>query len=167
MTYGQLFNSLYGIIRFRAGPQDLPASTSLMVTAVVISGVISIFGLSQLSAPTNMAMQIVGATAFTLLFVWTALQFRGGGNRFLQTTTALFATDAALTVIALPAAIGIDPIAQEASPLAAGWLLMVLLWTVAVIGHIFRHALDLPFAGGILIALLYLFLSLNISTALA
>lgn len=167
MSYSQFFDILFGIIRLRTGPQDLPASSNLLVMVFLASSAISIIGLSQFNAPTNMLAQILASAAFTLLFVWAALQIRGGKNRFLQTATALFATDAVLTIIALPAAIGLDPAAQEASAVAAFWLLIVLLWTVAVIGHIFRHALDIPFAGGILVALLFVFLSLNLSSALA
>ncbi|MEX0731377.1 MAG: hypothetical protein WED00_17665 [Aquisalimonadaceae bacterium] len=141
--------------------------SSLLIVSMVVSGMISMVGLSRLGAPGNIAMQLLGAALFSLLFVRVALQFRGGVDRFLQTATALFATDAALTVIALPATAGIDPATQEASVMAAGWLLIVLLWTVAVIGHIFRNALDLPLAGGILVALVYLFLSINITSVLA
>ncbi len=165
-VYAQTLNVLLDMLRLRTGPQDLPTSIGLLVVMVALSSVISLIGLSQLGGDQGIGPQIAVAGGFTLLFTWVALQFRGGVERFIQTTTALFGTDAILTIIALPATTGLDPESGEASPLAAAWLLMVLLWTVAVIGHIFRHALNLPLAGGVLVSLLYLFLSLNVTAAI-
>lgn len=166
MKYRQFLTHTLAMLVYRSGPQDLPASLQLLILAVVGSGTISLVGLGQLGAPGNLPLQVAVAAAFSLVFVRVALVFRGGASRFLQTATAMFATDAFLTIIALPAAAGLDPATQEASALASTWLLVVLLWSVGVLGHIFRHALNLPLAGGILVALLYLFLSLNLSAML-
>jgi len=166
MNHTQLLSQLIDIIRFRSGPQDLPASGNILIMAVLASGIISLVGFSGMGITGSAMAQIIIATLFGLLFLRVALQFRGGANRFTQAATAMFGTDALLTMVALPATMGLDPGAETASSLAVFWLLLVLLWTVAVISHIFRHALDLPLPGGILVAVLYLFLSLNVTSAL-
>lgn len=158
----RLLMELVGILRLQRGPQDLPGTTGALAAAIAVSCVLSLVALGIMGND-NPALQIAVAAGFTLLFVGVALQLRKLGNRFVQTATALFGTDALLTLIALPATMGLDRSSEEISPLAALWLLGVLLWTLMVVGHILRNALDLPLVGGVLAALVYLFLSVNVT----
>ena len=162
----QLLMALVDILRLQNGPQDLPGTSSALAATIAVSCALSLIALGIMGND-NPALQIAAAAGFTLLFVGVALQLRRLGNRFVQTATALFGTDALLTLIALPATAGLDQAAEEISPIAAVWLLGVLLWTLVVVGHILRNALDLPLIGGVLAALLYLFLSVNVTAMVA
>lgn len=162
----QLLMTLVGVLRLQNGPQDLPGTSGALAATIVVSFALSLIALGIMGND-NPALQIAVAAGFTLLFVGVALQLRRMGNRFMQTATALFGTDALLTLIALPATAGLDRTAEEISPLAAVWLLGVLFWTLVVVGHILRNALDLPLIGGVLAALLYLFLSVNVTAMVA
>lgn len=155
--------TLVRICLFQDGPQELPASNTLLVVLVAIGWAASTLLVGQLMDEGSAALEVTLASAFGLLFVWLALTLRGGRNRFLQTASALFGTD---LVLLLPVA----PLLLTAQSGDGGGNLQLLLlvlwiWSIAIKGHIFRHALDLPVAGGVLVAIGYTILSLFITGA--
>ncbi|MCO6441017.1 MAG: hypothetical protein J5I81_08025 [Nitrococcus mobilis] len=113
------------------------------------------------SMPNAVPTLLVGLL-FTLGFIYGILAFRGLQIRFVQTASAIFGTDAIITLISLPvlAATSTGP-AQDAYILFA--MAGLGIWNLLVMGHILRHALSLPLPGGILVALGYIFGSLFIS----
>jgi len=97
-----------------------------------------------------------------LALPWMALRVAGLTQRFVQTATALVATDIAFTLLALPVLLGIGPIPSTPEQITLGQAMLslvgltLLVWQTAVRGNILRHALDASFAIGVLIAIGFL-----------
>ncbi|QIT56473.1 hypothetical protein HC341_15470 [Aquisalimonas sp. 2447] len=155
--------TLVRICLFQDGPQDMPANGTVLVVLVAIGWAASTLLVGQLIEEGSAALEVSLATAFGLLFTWLALTMRGGSNRFLQTASALFGTDLVLLLPVTPLLL----MTQNGDGGGNLQLLLLLLWiwSIAIKGHIFRHALDLPVAGGVLVAIGYTILSLFITGA--
>jgi hypothetical protein len=143
------------VCRLRSGPQDQLYSINLLVIAVALNTGLSVVFLNLAQGHASPPAQAVLGTAVALAFCYAVLQIRGLTNRFVQTATTLFGTNALLTAAALPPALvlsGTDP--DQAPAWAALWLLGIAVWTVAVTGHIFRHAMNLSILAGLGVAIL-------------
>ena len=95
-------------------------------------------------------------TLFMALFVWILLLLMDKTARFVQTLTALAGTGTLLGIVALPLLLQAAQAQAEGGAtgiLVVGWLLLLLLvWSIAVQAHIFRHALSTGYATGLLLA---------------
>ncbi len=80
--------------------------------------------------------------------------------RFEQTMTALLGTGIVLTVVALPliAWLRVESTETTAS-IPALLMFVVVLWSISITGHIMRRALEIPYAGGVVMAVGYFLLS--------
>lgn len=152
-----LLKLLVDICLLRAGPQDLPVSSVL----VVLTG-LAYFGASLLLFNIDSTLRmsfVVGALDTLLLFGFTALmlQVRRFPERFRQTVSAFAGTGALLGLCALPLVeIMVRAQAQgnEAPGVALGWFAL-LLWSLSVFGHIVRHAIAVSLPTGIGIGVLF------------
>lgn len=160
---GKLLNIFVDICLLRAGPQDLPASRFLLGVAILLgllTGALLIvdsFG-SVFSALLAQILDLL----LLMALIRFGLAYRGLAPRFLQVATALFGSSALINLVTMPVQllIGEDPSASLAGELGVLLYLFLLVWALVVIGHILRHAFDIRFGGGILIALAY-FLLIN------
>jgi hypothetical protein len=80
-------------MRFRKGPEDVPASTTLLIAA--IAGVVVLNLLLMLALPTpeaagNPVFRLALELAMLLLSVHLVLRLAGHAERFVQTVTAIF-----------------------------------------------------------------------------
>jgi hypothetical protein len=148
----------------RRAPQDDAASPAMLQVAVVAYlGVDLLQALPGADWTVAVGMGLVD-TLFMVLFCWLLLRVTNRPARFVQTLTALAGTGAVLGVAGLPmiwqagrAPAGDTPGAM----LVLGWLLL-LVWSVAVKAHIFRHALSSPYAAGVLVAILHTLLAITL-----
>jgi hypothetical protein len=142
-------HTLARICTLKAGPQDLRYSPSLLLATVALSVLLS-FGVmagveDSGASPGSVALQ----TLLGLAMPRALLQLRQRSGRFVQTASAVFGTSLLLTVALLPA------LAVSPGPAAALWWLLIVLWSIAVLGHILAQALDLSRSPALAIALLY------------
>jgi hypothetical protein len=111
----------------------------------------------------------------TLLLValtHTALVLRNAASRTRQTLSALAGCGALLSLLAFGAvsisghlfSVGDASTAAEFSSVLVA--VPFLLWYIVIFGHILRHALSIPFPGGIAVGMLFFILSAGISGAL-
>ena len=140
---------------FQAGPQDLPYSRQLLLLLVLGAGALSILSLQMLPEESRAIERVLLHTALGLAVPYALLQLRGRVNRFMQTASAIFGTSMLLTLVVLPALLALARAPDEPVVWAAYWWLGVVIWSVAVLGHIFRHALDVSLAVGVGLSLLY------------
>ena len=170
----QLIKTALDILRLRAGPQDMPSGAACVQLSVVLflaSYVIAIsaffpFGESMIRAGLDLVLSI--------LFVALLLQVRGHPARLQQTLCALFSTGFLLNLVAWPLfAVLAERIADEpdAAPGEGAAMLSLLVWglyawSLVVSAHIYRHALQVLFAAGLLLALGYFFLAMSLSELL-
>ncbi|CAK0763733.1 conserved membrane hypothetical protein [Gammaproteobacteria bacterium] len=164
-----LFKIFVDILLLQAGPQDIPASRFLFQASLMLyfaAGVLA--SLSNFPPLSSVGISAVDTTLLALL-VWIALRMRHFDNRVLQTLTAVLGALGLLTVISLPLDAWyamLNPSDQESDQLPALVMLGLLVWSLAVLGHILRHALDIVPAMAAGLSLLYLILSFVLTTFL-
>lgn len=163
-----IINPFVQICLLRQGPQFLPNSVILLAIALTAHTVMSILLANvSLSVFSAVFSGIVDTTLLVVLTV-TLLYVQRRNARVIQTVTALAGTGAIITFVALPISgwlHGADPSAGE-----GGFALLLLLiltgWSLAVAGHIFRHALSVPYFLGLILAVVFYGISISVFRAL-
>jgi hypothetical protein len=149
---------------FKKGPRDVPASSLLLglaVLAYLIVGVV-LLGLER-----DWSGAVVEAVVEALMlfgFLYMALYLSQGIPRLQQTATALYACDALISTAAVPLLAWL-----LVTPEAKGvyiFLTLLMLWHLAVIGHILRHALAISFFFGLGLAFGYVVVSYQVMMVL-
>ncbi len=143
--------AFWQIALLKRGPQHLPDAQTLMLGSAALY-VLSGWPIA-VESPTALFLDTF------LLIVWcfALLSFFDLTNRWRQTLTAMFGTGVFFNVFTVTVVLSID----LGLPLIV-WsttLVIVLLWAVAVHGHILAQALDKPFGVGIALAVVYFLLS--------
>ena len=152
-----VLQTLIHLLQLRAGPQDLPASDGVLLGSIAAVVVASLLAVRSLY-PLDLALARIGLDLLLQAgFVFAALQWTGHPARFHQTYTALCGTGALLVLLIWPLVDVIEDRGPEAtlSGVAVILLFAIYGWSVAVIGHILRHALDLRMAPAVLLAVGY------------
>jgi hypothetical protein len=154
------------ICLFQKGPQDTPASFLLLGLAAAANLAVALM-LALMELEPDKAVLQVGASLLMLGgFAWVALYLTDKLPRFLKTATTLLGADALVSSVAVPL-VGWRLWAPDHSSAVGSLLLLLLLWDWAVIGHIMRHALSIPFLAGAGLALVYFMVSFNLMAFLA
>ncbi len=161
--------SFFDICLLRKGPQDVPRSVAFLrlVVLVYVASSILVY-LSEHSLRVALGMAGVD-TLLALAFTYVLLAARKLVPRWVQSCTALFGTGIVFNIIVLPlfywGAAGEHPVAFDNH---AFYLLLIILilWSIAVMAHIFRHALSVPFAVGVLAAILLIWWMVGVSQLL-
>jgi len=154
---------IFNIMRLRAAPQDLPYSRFLMllcVAAYLLMGLV----IALLDQRFDLALLSSGIdTALLIGLAYLALWIRGYKGRTVQTVTAFAATGTLFELIGWPL---VAYLHQSAGSGLSILLLLLIIWNISVIGHILRHAVDVPMWVGTGIALLYIYTSIRVMVAL-
>ena len=151
-----LLNVLLGLLRLRAGPQDLPVSwplTALVFAVFVALGILTSQGLGG----EDNAGRTLLSVFIQLLAVMVLLRLRGHPERLPQTLLAFAATGIVVSLVAFGFLVQADP--ERNQPLLALAWFVVFGWSLAVDANIYRHALAVPMAQGVLISVVVLGIS--------
>jgi hypothetical protein len=143
-------------------PQDLPASSRLLLSTLTVYYLVGIalsvpvygFGVSTLEA----ALEVFMLAAYTHV----VLRLNGRGARYHQTLGALAGTGAVLGLVALPLSYSVlQSVAAHgsANALTVFAYLLLMGWLLIVYGHIYRHALSSGLGLGMLVSFGYIVLS--------
>jgi hypothetical protein len=160
-----LVSRFFEICLLRAGPQDLPASTVLLVMTLILY-LVSGFLLSLINADLKKSLLLVGVDLLMLvglsyLILWIRMLTR----RYVQTLTALAGSGAILEFTAWPLLYWQSLTSATSGPglLIASLLLWAwLVWNVLVVAHVLRHTLTTSFFNGTLLSVLYMFISVSV-----
>lgn len=156
-----LLQQWIGICMLRTRPQDLPASTGfLLVSVVAYLATNLVLSLANESFSRALLTALLDL-AVLYIFVRISLLVRRVPERLTQTLGALTGSGAILALLAAPLLILARPDTGVAVVPAVLWLPLVI-WSVGVFGHVMRHALDIPFPAGILMAIAYLVISVRV-----
>lgn len=157
-----LFDLILDICLFRKGPQELPASWTLLWLCLAAYGLSGLLGLLVSMPPLMAIFQSLVDIALLMGFTYGILAVMGRQARFVQTLTALAGAYTLLGLMALPLIFWMEQATTEdAAPMLPSLLLLGLVgWSIAVMGHIWRHALSTSRGMGLLYALGYLFISI-------
>ena len=141
------------MLRLRSGPQELPASWPLMVLMVSAYLVQNLITGQQLEDDQAVSKSLVALSL--QIFVLTGLLYwRRSIERFPQTLSALAGVGIVFNAITWILLAQSDPAANQPM-LALSWF-AVFIWSLFVDAHIYRHALSVPLAMGMLITVLTL-----------
>ncbi|RLK51142.1 hypothetical protein DFR31_1058 [Alkalispirillum mobile] len=157
--------ALLRILVFRSSPADLSASPNLLVLLVAGSLGIGYLAAGILPGSGPVELQLLVAAGVTLGLVYLALRLRGALPRFNQTASAVFGTDLLLSIPML----GVQLQVAGADEAGAGLLIVALAiwaWRLAVLGFILSEAMDIRRSLGVLAAVAYMIIVLQIVTAL-
>lgn len=145
---------LLEMLLLRARPQDLPASRLGLGLALSANALAD--GLALLDQmPVLAALQAaVLDTLLLTVFVLALLAWRHFNARAPQTLTALAGIGALFSLMVWS---GTGLVSGEAG--LAVVVSLILLWYLAVAGHILRHALEISWLAGVALSFLYFVLS--------
>jgi hypothetical protein len=89
-------------------------------------------------------------------------------NRLKQTLTALAGTGMLIGVVAIPLSSWLHTAHETNTATGTPALLLLLLigWSLTVAGHILRHALSTPFIMGLVLAMVFYWITINILNAI-
>jgi len=154
------------ICRFRAGPQDIPHSYFLLVWAVIAYFLIGLI-VSPLEQATPKTISAIVDTIMVIGLALAGLWVRNLANRGIQTIVALAGTGLVFGLINLLLILVFPGLGTtEPSIFSSMLILALVIWNIAVMGHILKSSLDLPFWAGIGIAVLYVYTSLRVTGAI-
>lgn len=156
------------ICLLRRGPQDLPTSGILLAIALVAHTLMAILFFAVYESVVKAVLS--GTLDTVLMAVLTAfvLYAQRKNARLVQTLTALAGTGALITFVSLPISgwfHGADA-QTEGNAFAILLLLMLVAWSLAVAGHILRHALSAPYFVGLVLAVAFYWISITVFRAL-
>lgn len=159
-----LLTSAVELCLLRCAPQDLPSSIfllQLMVALNLLVGIVMVVD-AQFGIVRAVLENLFGLVLM-LAVIYIALSLRGKLPRFIQTATAMLLSGLLLSLLALPlVAWGHRSESAESELL----LLVLFIWSIVVLGHIIRHAFELPLNIGIAAALLYNLIAWNLMSLL-
>jgi len=157
----QLASFFVDIALLRRAPQDLPASMPVFVLAVSFNVIVATIGVADIIPGVSAMAAAMTDAVIMLVMLRLVLMTQNRAARYVQTATAIFGSGIVLGLVALPLQLALDPNAQgnEISAIVSMAYLLLLIWSQLVIAHVLRHALDISFALGIGLALVYSVLS--------
>jgi hypothetical protein len=157
---------LWDICAFRAGPQDLPASSSFLLMAIAAYWLVGVMGLAiQMPLPSALLQAAVDLALLSGL-AWLGLRVRNHTARFTQTMTALAGTGALIGLVAWPVVLWMTQVAAagQGGGLATLVFLLVLGWSLAVTAIIVQAAMAIPRGMAIAFTVGYLVLSVYVTS---
>lgn len=163
-----VLKSFLALCLLRLRPQDLPAAPVLAGFAALCYVAAGLVMALQHMTPAGAAGLVLLDTALFGFLIWLLLWVRLMMNRYLQTFTAMLGASAVLEMAALPLVIWQQQlvVGDELSTMAVVVSLLLwawLFWSLLVLGHILRHAVDTILPIGVMLALLYMFITFSVT----
>ena len=155
-------HTFWGIALRRLGPEDLPDSQLLLGVILIVYVCVQAPLIWILYGSSLVILQAILAQLFMMgVCVWGMLLLSGHRTRFRQTMIALIGTSALLSALTVPFVVWQKAVVAANSDLLVPGIaiLVILLWSLAVDGHIFSRALSRPFVIGLVIAVCYYIIS--------
>jgi hypothetical protein len=145
------------ITLLRKKPQDVPASTLLLVLTALAHFVLNLaLGLLFPPFPGPLAALLAVYTVVTVAWYAGLLQLAGKPERFLQTTTAVFGFQLVLTPLSVLSDWLLRRFSEDTTwqfPIALIFF-VVLAWTIAVNSHVVKAALEWSTASSVALVIL-------------
>jgi hypothetical protein len=155
--------AFFDIALHRRGPEELPASTFLLLVVIAIDLFISAVAL-QMQPPLEYGPVLIALdTAVRCAFIWGVLKAFNHERRFRQAATALVGTDALISLLSLPLLVGNMSAAEGSGGNPAAVLILVLfLWQIDVSGYVLSRAIARPYFVGVAIMLGYVLFAISL-----
>lgn len=168
MSLRGYFSGLYGLSRFRGGPEDMPYAPRLLLA--LLAGCVAVQAAFEVhyGAGPAIAVAVVAGWLAVLGLLRTILRGRGKAERFVQTAIALASVTLLFNVIVYPLALllplkeimahpGATDIAFTGMQTLAMLVIGALsIWELCLWVGSLRRALEVSLAGAVLVFLLLL-----------
>lgn len=163
----KLIGALWDMCRLKVPPQDLPASPVLLVLTIAAYAATSLLAAAvHLTLDKALLAALLDAGLLGVLS-YLVLWIRMLTPRWHQTMTALAGTGALIAVAMLPFIFWqASATTTETSFLPTVALLGFMIWDMFIIGHILRHALNVPLLLGGTLAAVYIYISWRVFSVL-
>jgi hypothetical protein len=149
-----IVRTCWDICLLRKGPQIFPRSWILFVAMLMVYIVAdAILSLAQGMHGLQIVYQILFDCALLAIFFALVLGLWNRLERYNQTAVALFGSGAIILLAAVPVSYAASvPNYVLVQGAAQVLIYAILAWSILVIGHVIRHALDTGLLTGIFIA---------------
>jgi hypothetical protein len=161
-----LITLFFNIMRLKAAPQDLPCSRFLMLACI---GSYLLVGIGVSLLDQSLGLALLSASIDTGLLIglaYLALWIRNYQGRAVQTVTAFTGTGTLFELIGWPLVAWLQQTSGGTTSSLSLLLLLLIIWNIVVIGHILRHAVEIPMWVGSGVALMYVYTSIRVMVAL-
>jgi len=165
----KLIHIFWEICLLRTGPQALPASYSLLGLTLVLYAAVAVLVAHAVLPTLPMAAIAAAVDTFLLMALSRAVLWaRMLGNRWPQTLSALAGTGCLFELILWPINLWQQQLGtvEPTFGLPLVLVLTVLVWNVAVMGHILRHSLSTSLFNGTLLAVVYIYVTISVFRSL-
>jgi len=155
-----LLNTAVELCLLRLGPQQLPASPILLQVSLILNVLVGV--LVMMAAKEGLAEAVAESlfeVALMLGVLYMGLKSYDKLRRFNQTASALLISGLLLGLLSLPL-VSWNHRSQSAE--SSLLLLLLIFWSILVLGHILRHAFSVPLNVGIAIGVAYTLFSWNL-----
>lgn len=152
----------------RRGPDVLPASQFLLGLVLAVYFVAGFALLPSESSPAVALALLVVDRLLYLGTAWAVLSAVGKLRRFTQTAIALVGTDTFFNLVSVPLLLWDQHLQAPPDHATQPQLLLgfLLLWSIDVGGFILARAMERPYIVGLLVVLVYAFLSIALRDAI-
>lgn len=165
-----LFHLFFDICLLRKGPQSVPQSHFLLLMVFIAGFVVNVSAGMIL----NEIQVALGETLvmYSVLIAFSALllRLRSQIARLVQTLTTLFACDLLLTLMQIPVRLLVPNLDKDNPGLTELFVVMLvnllIIWYVAIQGHIFRHAMSSSMLQGVIVSVAMLLMTWQLADIL-
>ncbi len=178
----KLLTVFWNIILRKSGPEEVPDSNFLLVVTFIFFLLSQVLvGFKMYGGAVSLFFQLLFLdTVILIIWLRAILQLSGKLERFRQSLTALFGTGTLFNFILSPFILSYAPYLEQLTSsdelqitaelpmpaLLSIVILIIAIWSVLVMGHIYSRATSKSRAIGIGLALMYSFINFMISTSL-
>jgi len=145
--------TLVSIMRLQSGPQDLPVSWPMTLAIISVYLLLGVFTGNKLGDGDSAAASLA-VTALQFVAVFAMLQVRKYPERLTQTLASIAGVGIIFGSLSFVLLAQADA-SQQQPMLALAWF-SIFFWSLVVDAHIYKNALSITMAQGMLIAVLLL-----------
>ncbi len=151
-----LIQPFINVLLFRAGPQDMPASTKVLKFTVLACFLTDIIGASNTLGLSASALLSGGQIALLGVFVFLLLKINKKEERWIQTLVTLFGALAIINLATYPFIRNLTLFTDGKLVLTSGIMIIAALqlWFFIVMARILRDALEVRMARAVLLTFL-------------
>lgn len=156
-----LLKAFFNVCLLRKAPQDLPKSSVLLTLCLILYAILDVILTLQTRIFTDALLVSLMDVGFLMTVTYLILRQHRHPERWNQTMTAMFGSGLILGIFIFPVVyIGVQNQVQSwLQQIILVLFLVMVIWNIAVLAHILRHAISASMGIGVMIAILYIWMS--------
>jgi hypothetical protein len=159
-----LLQAFWQVVSLRRSPQIIPRSRRLLGVMLLFHLLIGAASASYY-LPLGDALLVAGLGTLLLAAIsHLLLAFYGVAQRSVQVITALAGCELFLGLVSLPLDFWFSSVSKADAAFPALLSLLLLGWNIAVVAHVYRHALEVSKGLGFLYATGYMLVSITLAS---